>query len=218
MSKNLQRKDIFILGDLSINYKNKKSPSYKKLAFFESSNSLTQVINRATHITKNTNSVLDLILTNSKHIASAGTLDTFISDHQPIYVVKKKVKTQTKKIKFEGRTYKNFNEEDFINSLRSKNWDQIRGTTDVDYQWTLMNQAIQNELDKQCPFKVFSFNKSKPPYLHRNILEQMRNRDYFYCKAKLTYSEDDWNIAKFLRNQTNSSIRRARAEAVQQEL
>ena len=104
MNKNLRRKDIFILGDFNINYKNKSSPSYQKLAFFESSNSLKQVIQRATRTTKKNNSILDLILTNSNYIAKAGTLDTFISDHQPIFVLKKKVKTPVKGTKFRGRT------------------------------------------------------------------------------------------------------------------
>ena len=217
-NKNLRRKDLFILGDLNINYKNKNSPNYKKLAFFESSNSLKQVINRATRTTKNTNSILDLILTNCKYIAMAGTLDTFISDHQPIFIVKKKQRTQVEGIKFQGRTYRNFNEEDFINNLKNRDWNKFYGTLDVDQQWSLINLAIRDELDKQCPVKNFRFSKTKPQYIHKDILEQMRNRDYFYRKAKLTQSEDDWNIAKFLRNQTNSNIRRARAEAVQQEL
>ena len=83
-------------------------------------------------------------------------------------------------------------------------------------QWTLIEQAIKTELDRQCPINNFNFNKAKPPYIHKHILEQMRNRDYFYRKAKLTHNDDDWNI--FLRNQTNSNIRRARAEVIQNEL
>ena len=105
-----------------------------------------------------------------------------------------------------------------MNNLKNKNWDKFYETTDVDCQWAILLQTIQNELDKHCPVKEFNFKKAKPQYMHKNILEQMRNRDYFYHKAKQTQSKDDWNIAKFLRNQTNSNIRRAKAEAVQREL
>ena len=217
-NKNLRRTDIFILGDFNVDYRNKSSPSYKKLAFFETSNSLQQVIQKATRTTKKNHSILDLILTSSNHVAQAGTLDTFISDHQPIFVIKKKIKAQAKRITFSGRAYKNLVEKEFVNNLKSQNWDKLYDTTDVNCQWELINQAIQNELDKQCPIKQFTFKKDKPLYMHKDILEQMRNRDYFYRKAKFTKSEDDWNIARFLRNQTNSNIRRAKAEAVKQEL
>ena len=46
----------------------------------------------------------------------------------------------------------------------------------------------------------------------------MKNRDYFYRKAKKNNNKDDWNIAKYLRNLTNSNIRKARALAILQEL
>ena len=134
MSKNLQRNDIFILGDFNINYKNKNSPNFKKLAFSESSNSLKQVIHRATRVSHKNNSILDLILTNSKYISGAGTLDTFISDHQPIFILKKKTKSQAEEIKFSGRAYKNLNEEDFINNLKKSNWDKLHEATDVNNQ------------------------------------------------------------------------------------
>ena len=217
-NKNLQREDIFILGDFNINYKNKQTPSYKKLAFFEISNSLKQVISKATRITNKTNSILDLVLTNSKYIAQAGTLDTFISDHQPIFVLKKKIKIQTEGTKFSGRAYKNISEENFVNNLRKENWDTFHRSVDVNNQWTLIKQAITKELDRQCPINNFSFNKAKPIYIHKDIMEQIKNRNYFYRKAKLTHNEDDWKIAKFLRNQTNSNIRKARAETIQNEL
>ena len=50
------------------------------------------------------------------------------------------------------------------------------------------------------------------------MLEQMKDRDYFYLKAKRTNSEDDWNIAKFHRNQTNFNVRRAKADYIKEQL
>ena len=45
-----------------------------------------------------------------------------------------------------------------------------------------------------------------------------RDKDYFYSKAKKTMNEDDWNIAKFLRNQVNKHIRRAKVDFITAEL
>ena len=46
----------------------------------------------------------------------------------------------------------------------------------------------------------------------------MKDRDYFYAKAKSSQSEDDWNIAKHLRNVANSGIRQAKANYVLSQL
>ena len=50
------------------------------------------------------------------------------------------------------------------------------------------------------------------------LIEQIKDRDYFYRKAKRTGDDDDWNIAKFLRNVTNSNIRSAKKDFILNEL
>ena len=50
------------------------------------------------------------------------------------------------------------------------------------------------------------------------LIEQIKDRDYFYRKAKVTGNKDAWNIAKFLRNITNSNIRQAKREFILDEL
>ena len=87
-SFDLERTDVFILGDLNINYLNNSSPEFRRLQFFAKSNGLVQVIQSTTRNNDKSKSLLDVILTNSIYVDSAGTLDHFISDHQPIYVVK----------------------------------------------------------------------------------------------------------------------------------
>ena len=46
----------------------------------------------------------------------------------------------------------------------------------------------------------------------------MKDRDYFYRKAKNSQKYDDWNIAKHLRNQVNLNIRKAKADFIHDEL
>ena len=92
---NLSEKEIFLLGDFNVNYKNKSSPKYKKLFFFQKAKNLSQLIKTDTRITKNSSTILNLILTKASYIRHSGTLDTFISDHQPIFLLKKKESTQS---------------------------------------------------------------------------------------------------------------------------
>ena len=70
---NLAKTDLFLMGNLNVNYRNRSSPNFKKL----------------------------------------NTLDHYISDHQPNFVVHKKARDTREKIKFEGRSYRNFDKECF---------------------------------------------------------------------------------------------------------
>ena len=45
-----------------------------------------------------------------------------------------------------------------------------------------------------------------------------KDRDYFYKKAKRTRNEDDWIIAKYLRNITNKRFKQAKAEYIKEQL
>ena len=84
---NLGKTNVFLLGDLNVNYKVKASPNYKKLHFFSQSNGLTQYTNNTTRNTDKSKSIIDLALSNSKFIDQAGSLEHYISDHQPIFLV-----------------------------------------------------------------------------------------------------------------------------------
>ena len=85
---NLKCKGIFLLG-FSINYKNKSYQDFKELSFFQSDNSVNQMITNETRVCTKSKSLIDLILTNADYIAEGGTHYTFTSYHQPIYVIKK---------------------------------------------------------------------------------------------------------------------------------
>ena len=50
------------------------------------------------------------------------------------------------------------------------------------------------------------------------LIEQIKDRDYFFHKAKTLGGVDDWNIAKHLRNVTNSYIRQAKRDFILDEL
>ena len=81
-SLNISKLGLFLIGDWKVDYQNRQSPNYKKLNFFGTSNGLSQFIKNTTCNTNKTTSLIDLALTNSKFVSSAGVLEHFISDHQ----------------------------------------------------------------------------------------------------------------------------------------
>ena len=212
------KNNLFLLGDMNVNYVNKKSPNFKKLNFFVQSNGLTQYINNTTRNTDKTNSLIDLALTNSKFIHLSGTLNHFISDHQPIYLVHKKMKDTRPTAQFRGRSYRNFDSEIFKTKLADADWTTFYGSSSTDKAWFIMQNIITTVLNQMCPMKTFHIKNYRPDWITKELIEQIKDRDYFYKQAKKTGDTDMWNIAKHLRNITNSNIRHAKRDFVLHEL
>ena len=210
--------DIFILGDWNVNYKNTLSPEYKKITCFENGNNLRQIIRETTRNTDKTKTLLDLILTNADNIADSGTLDMFISDHQPVYVIKKKSRNISDSREFEGRQYKNLDTDSLLNNLAATDWGQLYKLDDPQEAWSTLHELIKTELDRQCPVRKTKIKQYIPDWIDPDLRSLIRDRDYFYKKAKMTGKEDDWNIAKHLRNVANAGVRSAKALYVKRKL
>ena len=211
--------EIAVLGDLNVDYRNQKSANYNAVKIFERAHSLNQNIHTATRNTRTTSSLLDVAFTSMKYIKEAGTLDSFLSDHQPIFILKKKEKNREKQEqKFEGRSYRNYNKQKFVDGVSARDWGPFYTAKSPADAWTEMQNIIVEEANKICPVKTFTIRNTRPSWITNELIEQMKDRDYFYKKAKRTLSEDDWNIAKFHRNQVNFNIRRARADFIKEQL
>ena len=93
----LSRSELYILGDLNIDYQAKAILKRLHIDNFESHFNIRQIINVVTRMTATTHSTLDWIYTNSEHVAKSGTLNHNISDHLPVYVVRKKIRNKSLK-------------------------------------------------------------------------------------------------------------------------
>ena len=217
-SLDLSKVELFILGDMNVNYKNKTSADFKKLSFFTKSNGLTQLITNTTRNTDKTISLLDLILTNSKYISLSGTLDHFISDHQPVFTVKKKGRDNRPNTEFKGRSYRNFDKDIFKEKLLSQNWEEFYKLADPGQAWDVILDSLMPILNDMCPIRTFKIRNYRPDWITPELVEQIKDRDYFYKKAKREGDADSWNIAKHLRNVTNANIRQAKREYILNEM
>ena len=215
---NLSKLNLFIIGDLNVNYQNKSAASYKKLHFFMQSNGLSQFINTTTRNTNKSKSLIDLVISNSQFISRSGTLDHYLSDHQPIYLVHKKGRDSRQSVRFEGRSYRHFDRESFKTALLEVDWTEVYSLSDPGESWNFILTNITQILDQVCPVRSFHVKNYRPEWVTNELMEQIQDRDYFYSKAKMTGDEDDWNIAKFLRNQTNANIRKAKRDFIMEEL
>ena len=183
-SINLSKVDLFLLGDLNVNLLDKTSEAFKKTNFLFQSNGLTQYIDLPTRSTDKTKSLIDLALSNSKFVDQAGSLEVYISDHQPIYIVHKKKRDKRDSVEFKGRSYRNFDKEIFHKKLRQKDWEELSCIDDPTIAWDLIQEHITSVIDDMCPIRGFKIKNYRPDWMTNELIEQIKDRDYFYKKSQ----------------------------------
>ena len=100
--RRIDKSDIFIIGDFNVNYEDVGNQGRKLLNDMESLTGLRQLIRETTRYSS-TKSTIDLIFTNSNWVSDNGTFTINISDHEPIYVTRKKEKERIHKTIILGR-------------------------------------------------------------------------------------------------------------------
>lgn len=66
--------------------------------------------------------ILDLVFSNSKSILKCGSWSTHISDHEPVYVIRKKRRMPLERTTFKCRNFHNYQKEEFQMDLCAYNW------------------------------------------------------------------------------------------------
>lgn len=193
----LHKYELVILGDLNIDISDKKSAGTRKINQLELNNQLTQQITTHTRLTQQTRTTIDLILTRMKFIHNSGTLDYFISDHLPVYIIKKKERDTRKNTTFRGRIYRNYTKKQLHRELdQLQVREKILTTLDVNIAWSYLHNAINQAADIIAPIKEHTVKEKRPHWLSNELLELARLRDQQYTKFKITNEPQDLTDAK----------------------
>ena len=161
--------DLFMGGDFNIDYEI-PSPERTILKDIEKRFGLTQQIKKPTRPLYS-NSIIDHIFTNNKDIITTGLADVNISDHVPIFLVRKKARSKPLKTEFTGRTYKNYDKEKFKKQLEEIDWTGFYSCWNPNGSWDILYANILNLVNKMCPIVTSKYNKSRPPWLTRELIE-----------------------------------------------
>ena len=215
----LENRDIFILGDFDIDFiDKKKDENIKKLCNKINQWGCVKLINEVTRYGIHKESCIDQIVTNSNVILAWGVADINLSDHQLVYVQRKKSKMPIKKTTFKGRSYRNYDVNIFKQEIVEQNWNELFASTEPEKIWDIMLSKITEVADNMCPVKEFKIKKYKDPWITPEILDLINEKDRALKKAKKTKKELDWIIARHLRNNCLSKIRKSKGEFVRDEL
>ena len=202
-SKN--NRDIFMMGDFNINIDKASNKESKDLINLFNSFGLKQLIRETTRYGAK-NSCIDLIFTNSDYISKSGTLDLNFSDHQAVYVTRKKNKIINKKITFKGRSYKNYNKDLFQDRLMEENWRSFFESDNPNKCWDILENKILLHLENMCPLKEFKINEYREAWMNRDLMELIIDKDKAMAHAKKSKKEDDFRIARNMRNTVGNLI------------
>ena len=202
-----------MVGDFNVDF-TKHANTSKKLRDFSKEKSLKQLINKPTRSTLNTDTIIDLIFVKADHIMLSGTLHCGISDHNIIFLVKKKIAPKSESTCFEGRSYRNLDtciaklQEDLTNL----NWSPFYDCVDPSVCWDIMLKNITTVADRQCPLKKIKIKKIKLPWVNHGILETINDRGNALKPFERTKNPTDWTTYKRLRNEVKRGVREARED------
>ena len=214
----LQKVEVFLMGDLNIDILDKNNRFVKILLNMAKQLGLRQLITEPTRYSPVKDSCLDLFFTNSDIIAKAGVSNVNISDHQMIMLTRKKAKLVKQKCEFYGRSYRNYNKDIFQERIRDANWEFLEHERDVNTQWKMFEQNISTILDKMCPQKMFKIKQVKQPWITPRLLELILDKDKALKKAKKSKNRELWNDSKRLRNSCTNRLRKAKADYIKERL
>ena len=212
--------ELFLMGDFNIDFIEKGNQATSKLIDCIKPFGLRQLIKEPTRYSRAKNSCLDLFITNSNDIDRVGVCDINLSDHQMIMLTRKKVQQIKKKSEFVGRSYRNYNRDDFQNSIINENWENFENSNTVDGKWEQIERIIRKTIDEMCtcPLKTFKIKQVKEPWISNRLIELIKDKDSALKRAKKKKDPQLWNEAKHQRNNCIKRLRTARADFIKENL
>ena len=183
----------------------------------ERATGLRQLVNDTTRYST-VNTTIDLIFINSDCIANSGVLNVNVSDHQARYVTRKKTRVSNEKIRFRGRSYRNYKKEVFKAKLIDHDWTVLNDTINVEQYWETILGIIETTLDQMCPMKEYFVKDKKDPWMTNEILEIIMDKAEALRRAKRNKTEANMNKARLFKNRAKSVVQKARASYIKDRL
>ena len=173
---NMADKEIWVCGDMNVDYKHRNSPKYKKALRFLRKNGLKHLPTGSTRLHPKGSTTIDHIYTNKGRYVASGNINEYLSDHIPIYAVFKKVRNNRLKKLITGRSYRNYNKDKLIEYMSRVVTAETLENMDADGLSVLLIETITSYLDEDCPVREFSIPEEEMPWVDDHILSMIKER------------------------------------------
>ena len=191
----LSKIEVYIMGDVNIDFKDKKHITTKKVLAFFKPYGFNQVIKEPTRYSTDKASLLDVFITNSNNIFNSGVCDVNVSDHQMILLTRKKIKIPKQKCSFKGRSYRKYDKNEFQQQLQNADWEPYNVEETITGKWNIVVKMINGILDL---IKSYKIKQEKELWITPPLLELIKDKDNALRKAKCRKDDQLWKEAKRL--------------------
>ena len=175
-------KEMYLMGDFN---RDLMQGNIKQswLEYMESFG-LHQIVNMPTRVTDQSATLIDHIYSNTyANVLTSVVPKLGLSDHFPVFVSRKTngasdVKNTHYTISY--RSFKNFDENKFIDELKSTPWDIIKVFDDVNDVVETWSSLFCDIVDKHLPLRQHRVKrKQQPKWLTADIIDSIKTRDRF---------------------------------------
>jgi hypothetical protein len=174
---------VIMLGDTNINVL--KDPQASSVNDFLTSFSLSQLVKNATCF-KGTPSLLDHFYTNRpKRFTSVVNFDCGLSDFHNCIAVSTKLNLPKRlpQVKY-YRSYKHFNQEEFLNDVSHIPFQVMDIFNDIDDSYWAFDILIKDVIDAHIPLKKKFVNHSNAPFMNSALRKAMYSKRQACNKAR----------------------------------
>ena len=193
---------VHVIGDLNINF----LPSPHNLSQICDTYDLKQLIKSPTCFKSlNNPSLIDVILTNKpKSVKTTINLSLGISDFHNYIGAATRLSCPTNEPKLVNyRSFKNFNEESYINDLQMVPFHVSQTFDDVDDQLWFHNSLLVDIVDKHAPRKQREITLNQLPYMNDNLRKAINIKAALRRKFLRIKSDNNWQKFRKQRNLVN---------------
>ena len=204
--------EVYILGDLNMNLINsqKHTPNgIKRYKEFCSLHGIEQLLTLPTHITNNSSSLLDHILTHSDdRISQFGIVNVGLSDHQLIYCTRKITRTRLNTHKYvKMRSLKYYSEDLYVKKLKEIDFPDYSNFKDINEAYSDFTGKVASVIDEIAPIKEVRVKSNSQDWFDAEINEEIERRDKLLTKFKKSRSHSDNENYKKSRNKVQHMIK-----------
>ena len=202
--------NIIILGDINIDIKRDSGEKSALFSHFCETFSFKNLIKSDTCFTKTSASSVDIILTNQpRYFMHSLSIETGISDVHTLVVTHMRAHIKKlKPIQIQYRSYKNYDENNFLSDL--SNCELIKNKDDPDKMYDELTSNFLKILDKHAPIKHKIVRGNNADFMNKELQKAIMKRSRLKNKFNRLKSNENWEEFRKQRNLCTKIKRKAK--------
>ena len=201
---------LLCVGDFNLNVACKISLEYKFISDLMFSFNLVQIIDKPTRINNNSESIIDLIITDKPDLVTDHGVvhsELITTDHEIVYCDINCVVPQKNKDTIEFRNLNAIDFYQFQADLQGINWLNLYRTEDINTKVNIFNQNIMQLFDVHAPMVTKNNKKQKPPWLTFNLKQMIMQKNKAYHKYIKLKSEASRVFYLEIKNYVSTAVK-----------